>query len=230
MIVRRQLFHATETDLNHLPIGALIGKVQVSKAEYQKQLALGRSTYIVFGENSRLITALGTISEDQETATYYWVLSWPDSDAENPANYRLNKLSHEHRLDVARQKSEPLDAKFTEALRRTRAEDINPIAIRDLEPSPIPLGRVTLVGDAWHPMTFMGGVGANHAMLDALDLGRLFNLERLRRFHLESEPKGMDWRWILGEYSKKAFPRGKEAVLASRTAAIKQNSRRRPRL
>jgi 2-polyprenyl-6-methoxyphenol hydroxylase-like FAD-dependent oxidoreductase len=95
--------------------------------------------------------------------------------------------------------------------------------VRDLVPSAIPEGRVTLLGDAWHPMTFFKGEGGNHGMQDALDLGRVLQQDALNRRHLYSEEKAPDWVQLLAKYCTKTLPRGKEAVLANREAVLEHS-------
>jgi 2-polyprenyl-6-methoxyphenol hydroxylase-like FAD-dependent oxidoreductase len=58
-------------------------------------------------------------------------------------NYALKCVSETH-------------PKLTEILRLTKAEGIlvPQIEVKDMIPQPIPRGRVTLLGDAVHPMTY----------------------------------------------------------------------------
>lgn len=70
--------------------------------------------------------------------------------------YWLRHASQQQLLEHAHKTVSGLDAKFTEMILATTAEGIltPQIEIRDMIPHAIPHGRVTLLGDAAHSMTY----------------------------------------------------------------------------
>lgn len=174
---------------------------------------------MAFGEDCRFITLIGSIAEDKQTAWYYWVVNWIDEGVATADNW-LRSASADERLGLAKKKCAGINPSLLEVLEATQPDGMEGyIPIRDLLPSAIPEGRITLLGDAFHPMTFFKGEGGNHAMQDALDLGKLLQEDTFARHHLYSGQKAADWVQLLTEYCKKTLPRGKEAVLSNREAA-----------
>lgn len=73
----------------------------------------------------------------------------------------------------------------------------------------VPTGRVTLVGDAAHPMTTELGLGGNNALEDARLLSTL----------LASSQQPIDWPQLIEVYEREMFARAKVAVQESESAA-----------
>jgi 2-polyprenyl-6-methoxyphenol hydroxylase-like FAD-dependent oxidoreductase len=81
------------------------------------------------------------------------------------ADNRLESASAEERLDLAKKKRAGIDPSPLEVLKATQPEGMEVyIPVRDLFPSVIPEGRITLLGDAFHPMTCFKCEGGNHTM------------------------------------------------------------------
>ena len=76
-------------------------------------------------------------------------------------------------------------------------------------PEALPHGRVTVLGDAAHAMIPLCGAGANTAILDACDLGKLL---------IEARAEASDSTSVVAPFAAKMIPHGREAVLASRAA------------
>ncbi|KAL2142538.1 hypothetical protein VTI28DRAFT_1041 [Corynascus sepedonium] len=83
-------------------------------------------------------------------------------------------------------------------------------------------GHVALVGDALHPMVMYRGEGANHAILDVLDLVELVMpyLVDDERAEQHSTTAAVDLRAALDRYEDRVVSRTRPAVLASRQACI----------
>lgn len=99
--------------------------------------------------------ALGWVDEDGQTATYQWFVTWPDENiAQDPAMYWTARASKNELLGFALNMVKPLDDQLTEIIRTTKVEGMQspPLAIRDLCLEELPNSRVTLLGDAGHPM------------------------------------------------------------------------------
>ena len=73
----------------------------------------------------------------------------------------------------------------------------------------VPIGRVTLLGDAVHAMPSDKGLGGNHALEDARLLSKL----------LRSSPKPIDLAGLIEKYEREMFTRVKVAVQESENAA-----------
>ena len=210
--------------INYLPVAGIIGGAVLPKDVYERQLQLAHSYHLVFGPGCRFLTLLGSVAEDKQSAWYYWVANWIDKDAAHE-DYWLRSASAAKKLELAKQKCAQIDASLKEVLEATQPHGILAyIPVRDLEPSAIPEGRVTLLGDAFHPMTYFKGEGGNHAMQDALDLGRMLHEDALARRHLHAEDKATDWVQLLAKYCNQRLPVGKAAVLSSRKLALKYSS------
>ena len=153
--MRSQLLKADPPKLNTLPLGSFVGEVSLTKEQYKRQFAIAPSFYILFNKNSRLFCGLKNISEDQSTANYYWMLHWDDPEAVNSDWWGAN-ASQKEMLDFAQERLRDLDPRFAELPTLTKPEGmvVPLIRVRDWVPDKLPMGRVTLLGDAAHPMTF----------------------------------------------------------------------------
>lgn len=150
------MLRANPPQLNHIPLGLVIGQITIPKSQYERQLAISPSFYYCYGKGFGLFNGLMSISEDKLTADYYWMLSWKDPEAINPVGYWTSKASQKEMLDHALEKTKIMNPRLSELVRMTKPEGmlVPPIQVRDLVPTELPLGRVTLLGDAVHPMTF----------------------------------------------------------------------------
>ncbi|MCJ1245622.1 hypothetical protein MMC30_002826 [Trapelia coarctata] len=217
--VRTQLFSATPPQLNRVPLATIWGEVTLTKEQYEHQVALAPSFYMAQAEDFRIFIATKGVSEDKATSRYYWFVSWIDPAAAEHDFWTLH-ASREELLEYAATKVAGAHPKFLEVIQLTKPEGIvcPPIRLRDWLPGDIPRGRVTLLGDAIHPMTFFRGEGANHALQDGLKLANVL----AEAFGPEG-PEGPDIADTLEVYEKEMLQRGRDAVLESRAAAENQN-------
>ncbi|MCJ1382841.1 hypothetical protein MMC17_005954 [Xylographa soralifera] len=218
--VRSQLLAANLPELNELPLAYIIGEIQLNKAQYERQLALASSFYLVYGEGFKLFAGSSGVSEDKGTASYYWHLSWRDEAAVDNESYWTTHASKKELLDCAKKRVQTMHPNFQELIELTPEDGIlqNAVRVRDWIPTDLPQGRVTLLGDAIHPMTQFRGEGANHAMLDGLKLADLINRE-LAVFSVQGV-KDLDVPKVLQMYEEEMLERGRAAVLTSRAAAL----------
>ena len=80
---------------------------------------------------------------------------------------------------------------------------------------------ITLLGDAWHPMSPFKGQGANEALLDALHLGNGITTwyhDVTRRKVTQCEASA-SLASVFATYEREGFPRSSTKVLKSRQAA-----------
>ena len=122
-------------------------------------------------------TEAGVAQAGQDSV--YWYLS-----------VRAEYLAYASRdpVEVARRATAGFHEKFLQIVNATRAEDIRLDELFDRDPiRDWGTGRVTLLGDAAHPMLPHAGQGAAQALEDAVTLGHVLGLEQnheaaLRRY------------------------------------------------
>ena len=167
LLVRAQLLGPDPPRLNIVPVGMITGELQLSREEYERQIAIAPSFYILYGHEARVFVGLRSISEDKSTAQYYWMATWDDCLSSDPAKFWTSKASKQDLLDFALELTKNFHSRFMEIFSLTRSEDVMTpgIIVRDLEPKALPSGRVTLLGDAIHPMTFCRFI-SGHLVID----------------------------------------------------------------
>ena len=196
-----------------LPLGIIIGETKLSKEQYEKFLPKGPSYLVVTSSSVRLFVGLKNVADDQQSADSYWLINWRDpAGAED--SFWTKHASKQEMYDFAVKRSKEIHPSLTEVIGLTPAEGIMrpPLTFRDMVPEDLPTGRVTLVGDAAHPMTPFRGEGGNHAIQDGLNLARA-----IARYEELDVPE------LLKEYEKEMLRRGREAVLRSREAGLNQD-------
>ena len=154
--MRGQLLGVDGPKLNIFPLACLIGEVALSRAQYERQLKLAHSAYACHGNGFRFFAGVKSIATNRESARYYWMLSWDDPTVLDHSNHWTLTATQAEGLEFALEKIEGMNECFTELVTLTKAEDMvnPPVAVRDMIPEDLPLGRVSLLGDAVHPMTF----------------------------------------------------------------------------
>ena len=147
----------------------ITGQAVLTKAQYQRQVELANSFYLAYDDNNlRITVGLINVAEDQETADYFWQLSWFDPAAADFDTYWTSSASRTELLDYARQKTKHVIPEVRELITATEDKDVMqpPLAIKDWPPRPLPKGRVTLLGDAAHGMTFCTGFLLSPTLLE----------------------------------------------------------------
>lgn len=140
-------------------MATVVGEVTLHNDEVKRQLEIAHSAYTVDtkdGNNhpARLFVGLDVINPDKKSADYYWTVLWPDEGVTD-AGFSNAPASAEQLLEMAREKlclappglREIVELSGPSSIRRT------PLIIRDMVLESLPAGRVTLLGDAVHPMT-----------------------------------------------------------------------------
>lgn len=105
-------------------------------------------------EDLRMLISMKDVADDTKTADYVWMLTWHDDKATNE-DYWVRDLTQEEMHEKAIEFTKDCYPGFTDMIKMTPASGmLKPLlVIKDMMPQEIPLGRVTLVGDAAHPMT-----------------------------------------------------------------------------
>lgn len=174
--VCKQLLQANPVEPMPTPYGIVIGEASLRREHYQQELEHGPSFYIVGAPSSHLFVGLKEATDDRETAYFYWMYFWHDPKAsELGRDYWTQKATREELLEYAQRKcAEEFDEKMTQIVRLATPETLMypPLQLHQWAPyQELPTGRVTILGDAAHPMLPFRGEGANNALLDAVRLG-----------------------------------------------------------
>lgn len=134
-----------------------MGETTATGADFERQLSLSHSAYLAVCNNQKLsiFVGLNRVSEDGRTGYYYWFFMIPDEKIDS-SDHWTKHASRAERLERALKGAEELDDKFTEIIKKTPVEGIrtDSFSFRDAEVNKDALssGRVTLLGDAAHPM------------------------------------------------------------------------------
>ncbi|KAI1407932.1 putative monooxygenase [Hypoxylon sp. FL1857] len=214
-VVREHILQRPNKEtLRAVPAAIISGETNFSGGEFERQLSLAHSCYVVSSPGTPgyfLFVGLRQVTPDGNSGEYYWHLFIDDGVIEKEDHW-LRSASQAEKLDYAMKLTSALEPKFTEVIRATPPSGVlaQPLNIRDGEIEDLPVGRITLLGDAIHPMTPFRGEGGVHALRDALNLGKaLGRLNSNDRNEIEA---------LLGPYQGEALERGIAATRASRNA------------
>lgn len=129
------------------------GELQLRGEKFERQLELGHSAYVAADEGFHLYVGLSSVLPDASGGNYYWFLNFYDPEAANEP-YWTAGASQNEMSSFAVKKTSALHSRFSEIVHLTPEEGIkeSPIVLRDLLIDRIPEGRITLIGDASHPM------------------------------------------------------------------------------
>lgn len=140
-------------------MATIVGEVTLHNDEVKRQLEIAHSAYTVDtkdGNNhpARLFVGLDGINPDKNSADYYWTVLWPDEGVTD-AGFSTAPARTKQLLETARQKMGSAPAELREILELTSPGSIRPtpLVLRDMVLESLPARRVTLLGDAAHPMT-----------------------------------------------------------------------------
>ncbi|KAI1075173.1 putative monooxygenase [Whalleya microplaca] len=220
-IVREHLLQRPNRDvLINLPMSFIVGETTLSGTAFERMLSLGHSCYATSSEDGSysIFVGLNQANPGGYSGQYYWYLMVEDHDVGKPDHW-LQTATQAEKLSYAIKTTEPLACRFTEVIRSTLLSGVRnaPFILRELELGDLPKSRVTILGDAAHPMTPFRGEGGMQAIRDALNLSKI--LGRL------SSNERRDIEASLAPYQQEMLDRGAKAVEASRNA-LKQNAKR----
>jgi len=192
-LVRAQLI--PEFQRNDLRIISVAGRLEQSDDLKKIQEITKDSLARIFGKQGHTLLILPF------RQLWMWSLSWPEKESHEEMNISSNQL-----IDKARENFN--DDEIVRLIERCSPSDlISPYRLYSascLKQNPFPNHpRITLLGDAAHPMTTHAGKGANTAFADAFDLANLL-----------LNPSSS----TLFEYEQKIFKRGYAAVKMSLTS------------
>ncbi len=157
-IVRHHLL-GDSTPPQVLPLAVVIGETTLAGREFERQLELGYSAYVAMdtsgpADGGILFVGLNSVGDDGKSGNYYWFLSYKDEAATVQPHWTAS-ASKDQLFELALKKSSHLNARFQELIKLTGVGGISKsnLAFRDLELSSLPVGKITLLGDAAHCMT-----------------------------------------------------------------------------
>ncbi|KAI0379437.1 putative monooxygenase [Hypomontagnella monticulosa] len=200
--------------LKTVPVRIIVGETTLSGEAFERQLGLGHSGYVQNDWQAGkyfMFVGLKHTNPDGISGQYYWFIAAEDHDLDNKDHW-IHSMSQSDMLEYAIKQTGGMEPKFTEVIAATPASGMRAGAfiLRDAELSDLPVSRITLLGDAVHPMAPFRGEGGVHALRDALNLGRAIG---------QLSSAGSDEiKSVLGPYQKEVIERGVPAVIASRNA------------
>ncbi|KAF3059581.1 FAD-dependent urate hydroxylase [Daldinia childiae] len=199
--------------LQPIPNCMICGETTLSGEAFERQLSLAHSCYVAVGPASTnyfLFVGLNRVSSDGKSGRYYWFIAEKDPSIANE-NHWTKSASQAELYDHVIKLTSGLEPRFSEVIESTSVSEVKPkpFIIRDAEIEHLPVGRITLLGDAAHPMSPFRGEGGAHALLDALNLSKAIGqLKSNDTSEIES---------LFGPYQKEMLERGARAVKASRS-------------
>ncbi|KAI1633025.1 putative monooxygenase [Biscogniauxia mediterranea] len=216
--VRKHILHGRDV-MKPLPVGSLVGEIELSGAEFSRQLELGHSAYIVMGESKdqcSLFAALNKVSPDGKMGYYYFILHWVDEEAarstEDKPFWTVN-ATKEELAAFAREKAKMYPEHLRVLLDKVPVDRYRRPGIVlqsvELTADQLPLGRVTLIGDAAHSMTPFRGEAGVCALTDGLRLGHV--ITRIK----ETQAQGAEYEQLIAEYRDDMLERGSKSIKVS---------------
>jgi 2-polyprenyl-6-methoxyphenol hydroxylase-like FAD-dependent oxidoreductase len=151
--VRKHVFHGKD-ELNTVPLTQVVANVILDREQLERQFKLGASAYIIRERNYRFFVGVRHVSDDASHAELYWLWAQLNPDAVHGPLWPVN-ASKQEQYDFVMSCASNLDPKFKEILLLSKPEDIHSpaLVLRDMVVEEMPSGRITLLGDAIHPMT-----------------------------------------------------------------------------
>lgn len=143
--------------LSTFPAAIVVGETTLSGKLFENQLALGHSCYAKSGPDSSgyfFFCGLNQVNADGNSGRYYWFVVTEDHDVDKEDHW-LRSASQVEKLEHAIRTTSTLEPKFSEVIRSTPVSGMrtDPLLIRDAMIHDLPVSRITLLGDAMHPMT-----------------------------------------------------------------------------
>ncbi|KAK6953229.1 hypothetical protein Daesc_005529 [Daldinia eschscholtzii] len=211
--VREHLLNVPNTKtLRTTPSCMIVGETTVTGEAFERQLSIAHSAYVAASAapgDYFVFVGLNRVSADGKSGRYYWFVMEKDPSIVNDDHWSKSASQAElysHAVDLI----STLEPRFSEIIRSTSADETRPQPWRiyDAEIENLPVGRITLLGDAGHPMGPFRGEGGVHALRDALNLSKAI-----------AQIKSNDTdeiKSLLGLYQEEMLERGLQAVRASR--------------
>ncbi|KAF3767015.1 hypothetical protein M406DRAFT_106417 [Cryphonectria parasitica EP155] len=223
--VRKHILHGQDI-MKPLPIGSLVGEIELTGRDFEHQLELGHSAYIVLTEldnQCTIFAALNKVSPDAKTGYFYFILHWVDKAAAESTEekpYWTVTASREELAAFARAQVKNVPEHLRVLVDRVPVERYRKPGIVlqgvELTPELLPAGKVMVIGDAAHSMSPFRGEAGVCALTDGLSLGRA--LTQIR----DTQAKGADYEKIMAEYRDDMLKRASKSIRVSNPVLEKQ--------
>lgn len=158
--IRKHLLHGQDV-MKPLPIGSIVGEVELTGDDFARQLELAHSAYVVLDNGpASLFAALNKVSPDGKMGYWYFILHWVDAEAakatdENP--YWTVNASRKELAAFVRERVKGYPDHLRVLVDKTPVERYKRPGIVlqgvELSADQLPAERVMLIGDAAHSMT-----------------------------------------------------------------------------
>lgn len=195
----------------------IVGECELPRHLYEPMHTLGSAAIISSSPGVRYLIGLRSIKPDRSSANYYYALCF-HSDTPEVDSVWAQTASKAELYQKAIEITKDMPPILKNIIEYTGVENILTPPLKFLEftpPGQLPNGRVTLLGDSAHSMIPFCIAGANSAIQDACDLGRI-----LGQRHLEHK---RDFKQAIREYERVMLPRGRKNVLQSRAVGESGN-------
>ncbi|KAH8756322.1 putative monooxygenase [Diaporthe sp. PMI_573] len=214
--IRKHILRGQDV-MRPLPIGSLVGEIELTGDDFARQLELAHSAYVVIDNGpASLFAALNKVSPDGKLGYWYFILHWVDAEAakatdENP--FWTVNASREELAAFVREKVKDYPDHLRVLVDKTPVERYRRPGIVlqgvELSAEQLPAQRVMVIGDAAHSMTpFRGEAGIN-ALQDGVTLGR--TIARIR----DTQASGADFEKMMGDFRDDMLGRGARAIRVS---------------
>ncbi|RYO81333.1 hypothetical protein DL766_004484 [Monosporascus sp. MC13-8B] len=216
----------TRDPLKVLPFETLHAELVLSGEAFERQLSLSHSVWRVAtdtdssGPGVTLFAGLGKVLPDCRSANYFWYLSSESPEFQLP-DRKAEEVSREKLLEMARKVVARLQPQFREVVELTEPGGIAwPPFVTSavvLDKASLPLGRVTLLGDAAHGMPPYRGESGVQAMRDSIKLADTISQIS------DTKATGAALKELMGAYRDEMLERGQKSVRASIAASTANN-------
>lgn len=164
-VVRNHILHGQDI-MAPLPLGSLVGEVELSGDDFARQLSLAHSGYIVMNstlgsdDQSAIFAALNRVSDDGKTGYYYFILLWVDKHAPTTTDEKPTwtvGASQEELRAFAKEKTKAYPDHLRVLVDKVPVEGYRSPGFQlqgvQLKADQLPAGNIIVIGDAAHSMT-----------------------------------------------------------------------------
>ncbi|KAH8651230.1 hypothetical protein BX600DRAFT_554112 [Xylariales sp. PMI_506] len=200
-----------EEILRSYPVSIINAETELHGADLERQMRLGYNAWINFGPGFIQFAGVKSIATDAKSGTWYWFVYVPEETADAPHHW-LRTATKTEKYEFALSSIQAADPAFHEILKVSGPDSVNEAftLFYDAVIEDLPVTRVTLLGDAAHPIPPFRGEGGIMAILDALSLAKMLG---------EADLRDQDgFSFALDAYQKEVVERGITATKASREA------------
>lgn len=158
--VRKHILHGQDI-MKPLPIGSIVGEIELTGDDFARQLELAHSAYVVIDDGpASLFAALNRVSPDGKMGYWYFILHWVDARASKAADddpFWTFSASRGALAAFVREKVKDYPDHLRVLVDKTPVERYRKPGIVlqgvELSAEQLPATRVMLIGDAAHSMT-----------------------------------------------------------------------------